>query len=229
MHPSDSFDHRYFFYCVEDRNCDYTCGLAREAAKKVIAQRKHGIFYEYKWISTLRFYKNNPSALGIQVELICLSCIADMGLNFGDIHIKSQIPVKFAGNLDSLLDMIPSKLRRGFSQLYLLENPRFEDIGALHVEYDHQSNMVHVVPMRVTINSRHKDSEALFYNKWSKWESKFSEYKLTSTFAWIVETEILWQKITTQTKPKHMQAVIPLVNVHEALAKELAWIRKGTL
>jgi hypothetical protein len=111
------------------------------------------------------------------VELICLACIADMGLNYGDVHIKSKVPVNFVGNLDSLLDIIPSDPPLGFFQLYLPENSRFEDIDGVYIEYDHQLNTVHVVPMQVTINARHKDSETLFYNKWAKWKSKFSEHQ----------------------------------------------------
>ena len=235
-HPSDSFDYRYFY--SEDRKCDYTCGLARDAATSVIAQRKRGKFYEAAWINnTLRFYKNNPSALGIHVELICLACIADMGLDYGDIHIKPKIPTNFVGNLINLLDIIPSDPQQGFSQLYLPENPRFEDLDAVYIEYDDKSDTVHVVPMQVTINARHKDSEAFFYNKWDKWKSKFSEHELTSTFGWIVETGMDWSHMIEETRktrqtthviqPAHKQAFIPLEKVHEPLAKELARVRKG--
>ena len=54
----------------------------------------------------LRFYENNPSALWMQVELICR--ITDMGLNSGDVHIKSKIPMNFIGNLNNLLVITPS-------------------------------------------------------------------------------------------------------------------------
>jgi len=183
-------------------------------------------------MSSLRFYKNNPSALGMQVELICLACITNMGLNYGDVHINPKVSKNFVGNL---LDVVPSNLQRGFSQLYLPENSRFEDINALYVEYDHRSNTTHMVPMQVTIDGHHKDSEALFYDKWAKWKSKFSRYHLTSTFVWIVETEIYWAEIMAQTRqtrettqvitPNYKQAVIPLVNVYEPLGKELARLR----
>ena len=172
------------------------------------------------------------------MELICLACITDMGLNYGGVHIEPKVPVIFMNNLDSLLDIIPSTPQRDFCQLYLPMNSRFEDIDAAYIEYDHRSNTVHVVPMQITINGRHKDSEALFYNKWAKWKSKFSQYKLISTFAWIVATEIYWAKIVERTRqtrqttevitPEHMLAVIPLVNVHEPLAKELERVRKNT-
>jgi len=45
-------------------------------------------------------------------------------------------------DLNSLLDMIPNP-QRGFFQLYLPENPRFEDIDGAYIEYDHRSNTVH--------------------------------------------------------------------------------------
>ena len=161
-----------------------------------------------------------------------------MGVNHGDIHIKSKIPVRFVGNLDSLLDIIPSDPPPGFFQLYVPENPRFEDIDGVYVEYNHKSDTVHVIPMQVTINARHKDSETLFYNKWAKWKSKFFKHKLTSTFAWIVETEIFWEEVKQTTRetrqvtqvitPNHMSASIPLVKVHLPLANELARIRKAT-
>ena len=65
------------------------------------------------------------------------------------------------------------------------------------------------------------------------------EYEITSTFVWIVESDIHWAKIMEQTRqtrqsmqvitPEHKQVVIPLLNVHVPLAKELTQIRKGML
>ena len=86
--------------------------------------------------------------------------------------------MNFVANFNSLLDVIPSNPQPGFSQLYLPENSRFEDIDALFIEYNHQLNMVHVVPMQVTINVCHKDSEALFYNKWVMWQSNMRSPRL---------------------------------------------------
>jgi len=229
---SQSYDYRYFY--ANDYKGECTCGIARQAAAKLVAQRKLGKFYESDWINTLEIYKDNPSALGFQVELICLSCIADMGLTYGKVNIKPVTPTWFAGNLDDLIGQIPAALEPGFSRLYFPLNPRFEDIDAAYVTYNAESNTLTVVAIQITISKNHKDSESLFYQKWDKWKQRFGRYNLNTTFLWIVENETSWKtvmmkQIKTRNNlyemPEHGRAYITALKLYEPLGRELDRIR----
>jgi len=233
MDTQNSFDYQYFYQNDSDFGL-CTCGLARDAAATVIAQKKHSKLYDPVWISNLHLYKDRPSALGFLVELTCLSCIADFGLNFGDIHLKSTAPIIFYGNLEDLRNQIPSNLSMDFSAFYIPHNPQFEDIDALYFQYKHQSNVATVIPIQVTISKRHTDSEWFFYKSWDSWKTRFHNYTLTTTFVWIVENKISWDKVdaitlatrqSTLRLPDHHRAAIPVGNLHQGLGTKLAEIR----
>jgi len=228
-----SFDYRYFH--AKAYKGEHTCGIARQVAAKLVAQKTIGKFYQYEWISTLHLYKDNPSALGFQVELICLSFIADVGIDYGGVTIRPMTPTWFPGDLDDLLEIIPIAIE-SFSRLYFPLKYQFQDIDAAYVEYDADSNTLTVIPIQVTISKRHKDSEAPFYHKWSKWVKKFSHYNLTTTFLWIIENDLSWRTIKEQNMktrntlyemPQHKQASITALKLHEPLGKELVRIRTG--
>jgi len=88
-----------------------------------------------------------------------------------------------------------------------------------------------VIPIQVTINKRHKDTETLFYNKWMKLVLKFPGIKLNSTFIWITEltkssktiTEKVQQTRTTLQTKKHMhqRVCVAAEDVHKPLAEAL--------
>jgi hypothetical protein len=199
----------------------------------IIAKWKISRFYEPKWIDSLLIFKDNPSTLGFQVEKVCLGCIVDIGLNYAGKHMGPKVPTWFRGNkLDDLFNAIPSSDPSG---LYLPLNPQFEDLDALALEYDKKTNTLHVIPIQVMISKRHKDSEALFYHKWKKWESRFPGIKLCSTFIWIVEDtksttaikgEVGNTRTTKQTKSRdHVQVYLSAEDVHKPLGEALKRIR----
>jgi len=199
----------------------------------IIAKWKISRFYEPKWIESLRLFKDNPSTLGFQVEKICLACIADIGLNYNGKHMGPKVPTWFRGNkLDDLLNAVPSPDPSG---LYLPLNSQFEDLDGLALEYDKKTKTLHIVPIQVAIGKKHKDTEALFYNKWKKWELRFPGIKLYSTFIWIVEVT----KSTTTTKGEvrdsrtmkqaksqdHVQVYLSAEDVHKPLGEALKLLR----
>ena len=207
--------------------------MAREVAAVLIAKWKFSRFYEPKWIDSLHTFKDNPSTLGYQVEKICLACIASIGLNYDGKSTKPQAPIWFRGrNLDALLDAISPTDPSG---LYLPSHPQFEDIDALILEYNHTAKTLNVIPIQVTINKKHKDSETLFYNKWKKLALKFPGITLTSTFIWITELTKSSKTITEEVretrtmlqmkKQTHQQVFLAAEDVHKPLAEALERIR----
>jgi hypothetical protein len=140
-----------------------------------------------------------------------------------------EVPTWFRGNkLDDLLNAIPPS---DPSELYLPLNPQFEDFDAIALEYDKKTNTLHVIPIQVTISKRHKDSEALFYHKWKKWESRFPGIKLHSTFIWIVEdtkstTTIKGEVRNTRQRSRlSCETMFSAEDVHKPLGEALKRIR----
>src|SRR5260370_40162565 len=86
-----------------------------------------------------------------------------------------------------------------------------------------EDNTLHVIPIKVMISKKHKDSEALFYNKW---ESRFPGIKLYSTFIWIVEVtkstkgEVRDTRTTKQVESRdHVQVYLSAEDVQKPLVE----------
>ena len=73
-------DHRYFYRDADGRG-NYTCGIARETAVRLL--RFHGMnkFADADFLSSLDEYINNPSVTGFFIEQATLSWIGDHGLS----------------------------------------------------------------------------------------------------------------------------------------------------
>jgi hypothetical protein len=218
------FDHRYFFR-DESGRCYYTCGLARECGAIIVRNAEPDQFLADIWLNSLNFFEDNPVVVGFIVEQICLSVISSIGFRIGDLHwnsVKSKI-------LSS--DMLSSISLAASETLYIPDRWNYKDIHALYLYIDERKKTALVVPIQITINPFHKDSEALFYADWERWVDHFEGYTLSSTFVWIVEHQRSWKIVEEKLRslrsgtqliaPQHKQMFVTTSQLHEPLGRRL--------
>ena len=151
--------------------------------------------------------------------------MSSLGFNYGDLHwnsVKSQI---FTGDiLDALGEISPQTL-------YIPDQWNYKDINALYLAIDEKKKTMLIVPIQISINPCHKDSETLFYADWAKWKNKFHGYTLSSTFVWIVEHKCSWNIVEEQLRslrggtqviaPQHKQMHVMVSDVYKPLGERL--------
>jgi hypothetical protein len=88
-----------------------------------------------------------------------------------------------------------------------------------------------IVPIQISINPFHKDSEACFYAGWQQWVKHFEDYTLSSTFVRIVEhdcsSKIIDEHLralrdgTQLIAPQYEQMYITMGDVYGPLGERL--------
>jgi len=225
------FDHRYFWRADGTRRCHYICGLAREAGAVIVRQSDPDPFLHELWLNSLNAFEGNPCVVGFIVEQTCLSAISSLGFGHGDFHWKpAQIRI-FEGNILESINLEDS------STLFIPQGWNYKDIDAIYVRVNKSEMTAEVVPIQVTMNDRHGDSEMRFFARWSNWESFFVGYKLTSTFVWIVRDRRSRENIEEHLRslrsgervvaPKHMRVYITAREVFEPLGQRLETLSKS--
>lgn len=205
------------------------CGLAREAAAIVIRQGSPGLLCDDTWLLSLRTFKDNPSVIRFLVEQACLSTISRTGFHHGGGINWQPFPATIFQ--DDLIQAIPSVDCEIF---FIPESPFFKDINALYLKVDVEKETALVVPIQITVAKTHKDSESVFYSRWSNWQERFRGYKVETTFVWVVEDKQSWAvkeeefKITrSQSKlisPEHEQIFVTVKDISHNLGLCLAAI-----
>jgi len=121
------------------------------------------------------------------------------------------------------------------STLFIPDNSRSKDIDALYLKVNDRIKSAWVVPIQITINSKHKDSEAGFYTRWDQWEAHFEGYQLSTVFVWIVEDQNSWEEMEAQyletrnrlriVMPAHKHVAMPIMDVYKPLGEMVARCR----
>ncbi|KIM84761.1 hypothetical protein PILCRDRAFT_87561 [Piloderma croceum F 1598] len=161
--------------------CSVTCGLAREAATAILCKGQSGRLFDKEWLSALCTFKNNGSVVRFMVEQVCLSIISEMGFHHEDLHWRSVPATIFKG------DLIQSIHLGDQNTFFIPKGPYFKDIDVLFLWIHELSNTVLVAPFQITINKKHKDSEAAFYSGWAHWKAFLEGYEVQTCFMWIIE------------------------------------------
>lgn len=158
------------------------------------------------WLSSLDAFEDNPVVVGFIVEQTCLSVISSIGFDFGDLHWNSVKSKIFSGDI---LDAIPLATSE---TLYIPDRWNFKDIDALYLSINNEQKTAFIVPIQISINLFHKDSETRFYAGWQSWVKRFEGYALSSTFVWIVEHERSWKIVEEQLRP--LRSGVQLIAPH---------------
>jgi hypothetical protein len=162
------------------------------------------------------------------VEQTCLSAMSSIGFNYGDLHwnsVKSEI---ISGGILDALDEISLATSE---TLYIPDRWNYKDIDALYLSVDKRKKTALIVPIQISINPSHKDSETLFYADWARWKNCFQGYTLSSTFVWIVEHKRSRNIVEEQLRslrggaqviaPQHKQMHVPVSDVYKRLGEQL--------
>ena len=197
-----------------------------QAAAAILRKGQPGRLFDKEWLSALRTFKNNSSVVGFMVEQACLSIISEMGF----LHGGSVPATIFKG------DLIQSVHLGDQNTFFVPEDPYFKDIDALFLRIHEPSKMVLVVPFQITINKKHKDSEAAFYSGWARWKALLEGYKVQTCFVWITEDDQSWEELEAESRmtrsgqqevsPPHMRLRVPVKALHPVLGAELSAIRR---
>jgi hypothetical protein len=220
------FDHRYFWRDETTGRCHCTCGLAREGGAITVRKAKPVQFLDDEiWSNSLDLFEDNPVVVGFIVEQTCLSVLSSIGFNHGDLHWNSVKSKIFSGGILYAISLAASET------LYIPDRWDYKDIDALYVSVDRRKKTVLIVPIQITINPFHKDSEALFYADWEQWVKRFEGYTLSSTFVWIVEHNPSWKIVEEQLRslrggtqlitPQHKQMYVTAGDLYEPLGERL--------
>jgi len=219
------FDHRYFWQDEKTGRCYYTCGLARDGGAITVRKAKPDQFLDDIWFNSLDFFEDNPIVVGFIVEQTCLSVISSIGFNHGDLHwncVKSKI---FSGDITSAISLATSET------LYIPDRWNYKAIDALYLSVDNKKKTALIVPIQISINLYHKDSEALFYANWERWVERLKDYTLSSTFVWIVEHKRSWKIVKQQLRslrggtqliaPQYKQMYVTVGDLYGPLGERL--------
>lgn len=205
--------------------CHCTCGVAREAGALIIRKVKPDRFLTDIWLNSLDAFEGNPIVVGFITEQACLSAISTYGFAHRGLDWGNTPTTIFSGNLFETLPKESSK------RFYVPTKWNYEHIDALYLDVDSAAKTVLVVPFQITLNKKHKDSEALFYAGWAQWQSFYDGYTLSSTFVWVVQHERSWKMVEETLKtlrsgskliaPSHKQIHIAVSELHAPLGRRL--------
>jgi hypothetical protein len=215
----------YFWLDEETGSCRYTCGLAREGGAITIRKVKPDKFLTDIWLNSLDVFEDNPVMVGFIVEQTCLSAISSSGFNVRDLHWNPLKPKIFSGDILRAIPLETSET------LYIPNQRNYKDIDALYLSINKKQKTVLVVPIQISINLFHKDSEACFYAGWRQWVKHFEDYTLSSTFVWIVEHHRSWRIVDEQLRvlrggtqliaPQYKQMYVTVGDVYGFLGERL--------
>jgi hypothetical protein len=202
----DVIDNRYFYT---------TEGIGRATsliAKKALANYlrplcTHTEFLSTQWYRSVQMAGDNSVLLGFLIEQMLLSWVSGNGCPSAgqefNIPPTKTIPVQmFNGDYpeptyDPLVLYVPTKFN-------------FKAIDALLVHRDTAKKIATIVPIQITLQENHSDSEAGFFNHWAAWSALFPGDTVNAKFLWIKETLRAIDKITeVEAKYRASRLVYP--------------------
>ena len=218
-------DHRYF-YDENDPKLGqyvgyYTCGLAAKAIGTMLLATSNLRFADRDFLKSLPEYINNPSVTGFMIEQAVLSSIALNGLNIRQETNRSMEVKLFKGPTVRLDPNTENPV------LYIPTAFNFKGIDGLIVskEFEPPPGMTKrrllLLPLQITVASKHKDSHETFFNDWKAWIAGLTEIEVVPQFIWITPEESAnnhLRKGAQKGWPAHDEVKIPLRQVNRSIA-----------
>lgn len=167
-------DHRFFHeknqvgYCI--------CGAVRQAITKELAKLGTYLFSIEDSIEAMRLLINNPSVVGYFLENAILRSIVTTGIPC--LGIFGPMPqFVFEGFLS--YDLTHERA------LYSPKSFNFPSIDAILLRLSPADKKAELMPMQITIQKSHRNSEGQFFKNWDFWIRYLHGYELSVTFLWI--------------------------------------------
>ena len=182
-----SIDNRYF-YITGDNIGQCTSGLVRNTIAVFLRKLTGGdTFLKKQWHNMVEYVGGNCSVLGFFVEQVILSHIEKEGMTMDGIKIPGMKSVGFR-----TLPKLPENAGES-PVLYIPDAYNYKAIDGLIVSvgvFD-ELKVLEIMPIQITINQNHEDSEKSFFRGWDDFVVKTlggSDYDILKiVFLWIVE------------------------------------------
>jgi len=180
-------DNRYF-YTMRQNIGQCTSGLVRNTMAAFLRKHAGGdTFLKQQWYNMVEYVGGNSSVLGFFVEQVILSRIEKEGMTMDGIKIPGMKSVGFR-----TLPKVPENTG-GSPVLYIPDAYNYKAIDGVIISAKivNDLKVLEIMPIQITINQYHEDSEKSFFEGWDDFVVKIlggSDYDdLKITFLWIVE------------------------------------------
>ncbi|KAF8430307.1 hypothetical protein EV426DRAFT_13255 [Tirmania nivea] len=176
-------DNRYFSTKAGLGQCE--SGLARRAITTFLRRHAGGdLFVSQKWYNMIEYVGCNAAVLEFFIEQVLLSTIQKAGMYLDGVTEQFKLVDTFDGipknSGDSPALYIPKAWNHPSIDAIIFSVSKIEDRQILIVR-----------PIQITINQRHRDSEATFLADWKRFSMKTlgstSYDEIRIVFLWIVE------------------------------------------
>jgi hypothetical protein len=175
------------FYATRNQIGKCTSGLVRNVMAAFLREHAGGDrFLKQQWCRMVVLVGENSSALGFFVRQVLFSIIEKEGMVMRGVKVPGIVTVKF-GTLPQLAEDASRS-----PVLYIPNAWNYAAIDAVIIAVDvvGGKKVLEIMPVQITINDRHGDSEADFFRQWDEFlatvgESSFDEVR--PIFLWIVE------------------------------------------
>ena len=182
-----SIDNRYFYITGENIG-QCTSGLVRDTIAVFLRKHTGGeTFLKKQWYNMVEYVGGNGSVLGFFVEQVILSGIEKEGMIMDGMKIPGMKSVGFRS-----LPKLPENQSES-PVLYIPDAYNYKAIDGMIVSvgtFDKQK-VLEIMPIQITINQHHEDSERSFFRGWEDFFVKTlggSDYDILKiVFLWIVE------------------------------------------
>ena len=198
-----------------------------------------GTFLKQQWYNMVEYVGGNSSVLGFFVEQVLLSYIEKEGMILDGIKIPGMASAAFR-----ILPQIPQNAAES-PVLYVPDAYNYKAIDGLIMSVDITDGrrVLEIMPLQITINNNHEDSEAAFFEGWDRFsvkalgENSFNDLKIV--FLWIVEDSAIFPRkdaavaartITTRngtySSPSYVRKVRSVKYISETVGQKLSLARE---
>jgi hypothetical protein len=231
QHIPKLVDHRYF-YDTYDSSREaflgyYTCGLAAKAIGTTLLATSNMRFADTAFLASLPKFINNPSVSGFMIEQAVLSSIALNGLSIRnetnclmEVKVFDGPTVKFDPGIKKPILYIPFSFNfKGIDGL----------IACKEQQLPKKKSRLLLLPLQITIASKHKDSRKTFFNDWKKWIVGLEESEVVPEFIWITagQSVNIHHKSNKRGWPAHDERKITLSGVSHDIARAYNAAKSG--
>jgi hypothetical protein len=188
--PLRYIDHRYFY--VENGVAKYACGIAREAAAKLLRERNVTAFASDISLKELVKFIRNPSITGFFIEQAVLSSIVTNGL-----AVKGVLPHAEQKMFNDAYPKFDTSTEDWV--LYCPLRFNYPAVDAILVQFEktpqNESGKKKwlMYPIQVTVAKSHADSEEQFFDHREEWSRGLEDYDIIVDFCWITPDRKLGQ------------------------------------
>ncbi|PGH14234.1 hypothetical protein AJ79_03209 [Helicocarpus griseus UAMH5409] len=168
-------DHRFF---MEENGYEYcVCGAVRETITKQLIELGTVLFSVEESIAVMTTLASNSPVMGYFMEQAVIQNICNKGLRC--LNFEGPItPQVFLGFPHYGLDL---KQAIYIPKAYY----DFPPINAILLALEPEKKIATLVPIRITMDKTHRNSEEQFFNNWASWAEDLHGYKINVKFLWI--------------------------------------------